>query len=750
MADTYTPEEINEIFGAYNRAIKDGTPITADLTRQMKDAATGVKNYTANLNNSLKGLGNTALKLAENLKDGADGASVFNDSLEATAEAANQYVQKWGTLGKILGGAAVAAAKYAVAANKQGDALYKSYQDLTRFGQGTARGMDDVFSTMQKFSYGIADLDKMTALLKENSKTLALFGGTVAQGTEKMANVADQFKNSDLQAYFLKMGISVDNQNRGIAGYIKQLTMLGQTQGKNQAELTRGAAAYLKEMEGLTRLTGQTREEMEQQRDAAMAIDQFAVQVSEMGDQGKELQKVFNMLMSVDPTGAKARAFAESVTGFAVGSKEQNQLFQLSGGKLGGMIDGLTKGTLSAAQFMDQLAPKGAQLEMLKGMARVPGQLRDFAGGYSDIIKLNSKNWTESAETADKSTEVTSDLTDAQVELRQAELRTRDALQKMINDGVLPTTRAMAKLAGITDTAAEGSKSLWDKFWGGVKKVFSGEDDTSETGGDVNKAAATIRERESGGNYQAQAKKTSASGAYQFIDTTWQTLTKKYGIGEEYSKAKLAPKDIQDAIAKKYIAEILKESGGDISKVPLKWYTGNIQGKISQQGLDANNGLTPEAYQKKWMETYKKQAPSESAERSGPTDKPSSGTTGPTMPAGDAAVMDRVRASQQSITGASGFQGILSGPASGYKPNITMHGTEELKITPNNQLDQPGATPVNSMMTQQTTKLDQIVQALQGNNNQEMMGAQIDKLDRLIQIMQNQVNISTKILQASR
>ena len=750
MADTYTPEEINEIFGAYNRAIKDGTPITADLARQMKDAATGVKNYTANLNNSLKGLGNTALKLAENLKDGADGASVFNDSLEATAAAADQYVQKWGILGKILGGAAVAAAKYAVAANKQGDALYKSYQDLTRFGQGTARGMDDVFSTMQKFSYGIADLDKMTALLRENSKTLALFGGTVAQGTEKMANVADQFKNSDLQAYFLKMGISVDNQNRGIAGYIKQLTMLGQTQGKNQAELTQGAAAYLKEMEGLTRLTGQTREEMEQQRDAAMAIDQFAVQVSEMGDQGKELQKVFNMLMSVDPTGAKSRAFAESVTGFAVGSKEQNQLFQLSGGKLGGMIDGLTKGTLSAAQFMNQLAPKGAQLDMLKGMARVPGQLRDFAGGYSDIIKLNSKNWAESAETADKSTEVTSDLTDGQVELRQAELRTRDALQKMINDGVLPTTKAMAKLAGITDMAAEGSKSLWDKFWGGVKKVFSGEDDTSETGGDVNKAAATIRERESGGNYQAQAKGSSASGAYQFLDTTWQTLTKKYGTGEQYNKAKLAPKDIQDAIAKKYIAEILKESSGDISKVPLKWYTGNIQGKISKEAMAVNNGLTPEAYQKKWMESYKKQGPSDMAESLGSTTKSSNTTNGPTVPQSDAAILDQVRASQQSITGASGFEGILSGPASGYKPNITMHGTEELKITPNNQLDQPGATPVNSMMNQQTTKLDQMVQALQDNNSQEMMSIQIDKLDLLIQVMQNQVNISTKILQASR
>ena len=100
MADTYTPEEINEIFGAYNRAIKEGTPITADMARQMKDAATGVKNYTATLNNSLKGLGNSALKLAENLKDGAQGASVFNDGITSTAEVIGNFLSRFGVFGK--------------------------------------------------------------------------------------------------------------------------------------------------------------------------------------------------------------------------------------------------------------------------------------------------------------------------------------------------------------------------------------------------------------------------------------------------------------------------------------------------------------------------------------------------------------------------------------------------------------------------------------------------------------------------
>lgn len=121
---------------------------------------------------------------------------------------------------------------------------------------------------------------------------------------------------------------------------------------------------------------------------------------------------------------------------------------------------------------------------------------------------------------------------------------------------------------------------------------------------DTEKILATIRKRESGGDYSAKAKGSSASGAYQFIDSTWQGLTKKANLGTEYKSAKDAPKEIQDAIAKMHVEELLKQAGGDVSKVPLGWYTGNVQGKMSPEALAANNGLTPQMYQQKWMSEY--------------------------------------------------------------------------------------------------------------------------------------------------
>ena len=58
-----------------------------------------------------------------------------------------------------------------------------------------------------------------------------------------------------------------------------------------------------------------------------------------------------------------------------------------------------------------------------------------------------------------------------------------------------------------------------------------------------------IRAHESGGNYTAQNSVSSASGAYQFIDSTWRSTLRSMGRGGEYSRAKYAPPSYQDMVA---------------------------------------------------------------------------------------------------------------------------------------------------------------------------------------------------------
>ena len=59
---------------------------------------------------------------------------------------------------------------------------------------------------------------------------------------------------------------------------------------------------------------------------------------------------------------------------------------------------------------------------------------------------------------------------------------------------------------------------------------------------------ACVRAHESGGNYQAENPVSTASGAYQFLDSTWQTMSARAGHSG-WGHAASAPPAVQDAVA---------------------------------------------------------------------------------------------------------------------------------------------------------------------------------------------------------
>ena len=78
-------------------------------------------------------------------------------------------------------------------------------------------------------------------------------------------------------------------------------------------------------------------------------------------------------------------------------------------------------------------------------------------------------------------------------------------------------------------------------------------------------------------------------------------------------------------------------------------------------------------------------------------------------------------------TEVSAAQGaILSGPMGGYKPNLTMHGTEAV-------------VPLNTAAQQ----------AAAGMTDNGTMALQLGKLEEMVSLMKSQLSVSTKIMQYS-
>lgn len=110
---------------------------------------------------------------------------------------------------------------------------------------------------------------------------------------------------------------------------------------------------------------------------------------------------------------------------------------------------------------------------------------------------------------------------------------------------------------------------------------------------------ATIRSLESGGNYLAQNPNSSASGAYQFTDTTWA------GYGG-FVHARDASPAVQDAKATDSVTKILNANASDISAVPVVWFIGHVPAPTSPEWdtVPGTNRLSPRQYQTLWMQKY--------------------------------------------------------------------------------------------------------------------------------------------------
>ena len=109
---------------------------------------------------------------------------------------------------------------------------------------------------------------------------------------------------------------------------------------------------------------------------------------------------------------------------------------------------------------------------------------------------------------------------------------------------------------------------------------------------------ATIRYLESRGDYLAAPNKGRASGAYQFITSTWDN----YG---GYKDAYLAPPEVQDERAAADVNRFLAQWNNDVSMIPVMWYYPKASRDVSLMDIipvpSAGNVLTVREYQQRWL-----------------------------------------------------------------------------------------------------------------------------------------------------
>lgn len=317
---------VSEEMALYGRVTEQ--TMAAQKDAHMK-AKYGIENFsagTASAAKSLESLGGAALGTMKAMAEGRKGAAAFNGALDEMASAAMAAGAALAlmipggiaikALTAAVTGATVAYIKFTQMTLEAVDKLHKGYQGLSKAGGAAADGMSGLFGDAKKLGLSMNELDSFVQLVAENSKDFALFAGSVSDGRKRIAEMGQAAAGNRVE--LMNLGLTTQDINAGMAGYIKMQTRLGQAQRMTTDQLAAGAVAYLKEQDALTKLTGQSRQEMEQQRERALQKEQFAAKVQELRNNGQadaaeRLLKLNSIYEAAGPQ--MASAFQASVTG---------------------------------------------------------------------------------------------------------------------------------------------------------------------------------------------------------------------------------------------------------------------------------------------------------------------------------------------------------------------------------------------------------------------------------------------------
>ena len=447
-----TDQEISDLFAAHDKAVLNGTANTQEWAERIKDAKVGIAGYTQAMKSSQEALKSSMLGLGKAMTDGETGASVFNEGIKSGADTLSTWLSSKGPVGAAIGTLVKATAAYVGAVNKQADSLYKSFQDVSRTGTIGHGAMRDVYENMQKFGYGIKELDKFGSLMADNSETLARFGGNATDGAKAFANMATELQHSPVTEQLLNMGVSVDEINKGAAGFIKQQTALGRNQKDIGDKLAASTLTYLNELETISRLTGQTRKQQEDKIADANAEQAFNATMSalkrkaDMGD--LDAQKQYTKFDQANKIleGETRKNFIKGVGGdigalgplVNVAGSDLIDAMQNPSKDIGDVIGSITRGfkTLNDAG--------GEQLAMVNSYNNSFGNYSEQQKLYAQFGEKNVKAEIAKAEANKTTTDAaTKDMTATEI----AQRKSRDNLQDFVNFGIDPVTKAMEILA---------------------------------------------------------------------------------------------------------------------------------------------------------------------------------------------------------------------------------------------------------------------------------------------------------------
>ena len=500
-------------------------------------------------------------------------------------------------------------------------------------------------------------------------------------------------------------------------------TLTGGRQRMSTEQLIVASQNYLREVDLLAKVTGKTRQEQEAARESAFAEERYAAykyeleQAAQLGDEvaKRQLAAAEGTQIMLDKMAPETRkGFLNILSGSLNNPEAQKLLLTMPEAAAVAGKKVFTEAEFQAAALKDITNNlKGGGLQLAK-----MGVNNDTFLSIQEQMKLKayleSSTYDQRLATAKKDQVVTDQATKNMTDIQDANRQSRDALNDLINAGIVPVTTGMKKLAGATDATFNAMRSLAEKVGVETTRTRQGQQaqpaparppqyaPAPSTGGAAPAAPLTPRSAAPGGAAPT-APLTPRSAAPGGGAVDYSHLRVKSSESTAGGDAK------QELIL--LANEIQRKLGGD-----LRYFS--AFNDAYHQGLDRDS-----AHTRGTALDFTLTDPSKAAE----VTEMVRGLPGVKKVLNEYAKLSRggTGGHIHAEVGGYKFGGIATGPESGYE--TTLHGTEAVVPLPDGR-----TIPVE----------------IAGSDQQmNIMSAQLNRLDDIVRVMQNQLNVSQKLLQ---
>ena len=359
--------------------------------------------------------------------------------------------------------------KYFKETAKTSDELYDAFFRLNNVGMTTAGGMERFAANVINLGYGIEELDKAVELFKNNAEGLARFGGTAADGAQRMSEFIGRLRTTDQATNRTLRRFLKDNDGvaKRFAVYADQQSLLG-----NQTRVTvQGFKDMVMASDALTKAFGIQTEQLDaaiknQNRETRLRLlrEQLIKQKGE--EEGNAIYNdMIRQIGAVEASDTLGPEVAELVKALATGERgtqKSNEAFLL-----------LSQAGIDPTQIRERLLNR--EIEIVDVVKMIGQGAKSAANNFGDLSRsqkifedafgkaapaLNaaSNDYVESLRKARVQTDDQSKgigrAADAQLGARIANEKTRSVFQDFVQRGVDPATGALVKfsetLNGIT------------------------------------------------------------------------------------------------------------------------------------------------------------------------------------------------------------------------------------------------------------------------------------------------------------